>query len=334
MKDTHYIFTEIVNCGKIGRIALDSFHKYHNYKVHIFGTKADFEWIIPNANNVFAEVDDEIVRGFQKGHVGTALIWERVIRNCEPHFVIHFDSDVVFRGNIIDFMIERSREYDIVGPIRNYHHNPNQRDDVRFLADLCQTCCILFNKRRISSRYIESNKRNPVPSREILFSLSIHKIVQLCRMIIKERLFLRKSQLSILARMIHGTYNPFNFGVIDFFDPIMFHMIMNGARIFHLDPDEVGGFDKYGRRDNKYKEINDFPSPYKIDFGSKIAHFSCVGSGMNFYAHRDISKIVGDHYFQSAVDRYCLFSKIFYDEEMPDFDVGKYSSIVEVENWY
>jgi hypothetical protein len=331
--ENYYIFTEIVGCGKIGRIALDSFHKYHNYKVFVYGTKDDFKYIKENKNNIFVEVDRKILGGYKNGHIGTALLWEKVIKNCSEKFILHFDSDTIFRANIIDEMVEKSKEYDIIGPIRNYHHNPQGIRSVRHLADICQTNCILFNKELISKKYIEK-KGLGLPTFKVIFSLPIIQLARRFKWFIKNRIILRKQSLSIFCQMIHGTYSPFSFSTIDFFDPVMFNMIINGAKIYHLDFDEVGGCDKYGKRDNKFKDINNFPTPYKIDFGSKLAHFSCVGSGMNFY-HNPISKNnVGKSYVECALDRYALFCKTFYDESLPDINLDKYEKIINIKDWY
>ncbi len=322
MNNVPYIFTEIVNCGKIGKIALDSFHKYHNHKVHIFGRPEDFKWILSHQNNIFIEVDGKVLKGYESGHVGTALLWEKIIRECPTDAMIHFDSDVIFRANIIDEMIEKSKEYDLIGPIRNYHHNPNGRDDVRYLADLCQTNCTLFKKSKISANLLSGKN----------FSMNWNRngIKNLAKKILRRP----TSQMSIFAQMIHGSYSPFKFNVIDFFDPVMFDMINNGAKIFYLNHDEVGGCDRYGKRDNAFKEINNFPTPYKLDFGSKLSHFSCVGSGMNFSQHPELINKVGPHYFNCALDRYALFCKIFYGEDTSNIDLSIYKPILDIKNWY
>lgn len=326
----YYIYTEIVNCGKIGKIAIDSFHKYHNYKVHIYGTKDDFKWIEKNDNNIFIEVSDRVIDGYKNGHIGTALLWEDILKNCQDDYLIHFDSDVIFRANIIDEMIERSKGYDLIGPIRNYHHNPHHMKNVMHLADICQTNCTLFNKKYISDIYLK-NKKIPFNFRDIL-NIPIIQIARRIKWSIKNRL--NKNKMSVFAKMIHGTYNPFTFPTIDFFDPVMFDMISNGAKIYHLDFNEVGGCDYYGKRDNSYKEINNFPTPYKLDFGSKLVHFSCVGSGMNFYNNKNSALNVGKNYVECALDRYALYCKIFYNEEIPGIELDKYKEILEIKNWY
>jgi hypothetical protein len=333
MENNFYIFTEIANCGKIGRIALDSFHKYHNYPVHIYGTKADFEHIQEHKNNIFIEVSDTVLDGYKHGHVGTALLWEQVIKNCPQKYMVHFDSDVIFRASVIDDMIEKSKEYDLIGPIRNYHHNPQGIQGVRHLADVCQTNCTLWNRELISLRYRTGKAVTLVPNLRALASLSLIQIARRCKWFIKN-ILMGKNRLSEFARMIHGTYNPLAFQTIDFFDPVMFDMINNGAKIYHLDFDEVGGCDTYGKRDNAFREINNFPTPYKLDFGSKLVHFSCVGSGMNFYNNKNAAKNVGTHYVQCALDRYALFCKTFYNEELEGIPLDKYEKIFSIKNWY
>lgn len=333
MEKDFFIYTEIVNCGKIGKIALDSFHKYHNHKVHVYGTKEDFKWIKNNENNIFIEVNENIIKGYKHGHIGTALLWEKIIKECKSKYMIHFDSDVIFRANIIDEMIEKSKEYDLIGPIRNYHHNPQGIKEVMCQTDLCQTNCTLFNKSKISEKYLK-DKSLSFPSIKILLSISLLQFLRRIKWFIKNNIILKKYKLSKFAQMIHGTYNPFNFPTIDFFDPVMFDMIINGAKIYHLDFNEVGGCDKYGKRDNIFKEINNFPTPYKLDFGSKLVHFSCVGSGMNFYKNKDAAKNISHHYVNAALDRYALFCKTFYNEDLPEIPLEKYEKIFTIKEWY
>jgi hypothetical protein len=94
------------------------------------------------------------------------------------------------------------------------------------------------------------------------------------------------------------------------------------------------GCDKYGKRDNKFKDINNFPTPYKLDFGNKLVHFSCVGSGMNFYNDKLAAINVSRSYVECALDRYALFCKTFYKEDLPGFNLDKYKEIFSIENWY
>ncbi len=328
--NTVYIFTEIVHCGKIGKIAIASFHKHHNHKIHIWGTKDDFELLEPHENSVYIEVDQSIIDGYKKGHLGTALLWEYVIKKSDSEYIIHFDSDTIFRQNIIDEMISLTPRYDLIGPIRNYHHNPQNINQIRHLTDICQTNCILFKKSNISPKYLK-NKKN-LPSLRDSITLPPIQILRNIKWYIVS--IFKNTHISQFAKMIHGTYNPFSFPTIDFFDPIMFDMVKNGARIYHLDFNAVGGCNYYGERNNTHKELNNFPTPYKIDFGSKLVHFSCVGSGMNFYNNKEKIRGVGKEYVTCALDRYALFCKIFYNENIPDNNLEKYKDILMIKEWY
>lgn len=324
-----FIYTEIVNCGKIGKIALDSFHKYHDYPVHVYGTKEDFAWILPHHNNRFVEVDETVLKGYEHGHIGTALLWEKVIKECPADTMIHFDSDVIFRANLLDDMIEKSRQYDLIGPIRNYHANPHSRSDIAHLTDICQTNCTLWKKSKISPAYLAGK---PALSLRTILTQSPLQWARQIKWRLKHTF--SNNKLSTFARMIHGTYNPFPFPTIDFFDPVMFEMVRNGAKILHLDVDDVGGWDTHGSRDNAFKDINNFPTPYKLDFGQKLVHFSCVGSGMNFYLHPGHAAHVGKEYVAASLDRYALFCKIFYNETLPAITVDQYGAILMIKEWY
>lgn len=325
-----YIFTEIVNCGKIGKIALDSFHTHHNHRVHVYGLPEDFTHISPHQNNVLIPVTESIKSGYTRGHIGTALLWESVLKEVPNNVFIHFDSDVVFRDSIIDEMIEKQDEFDLIGPIRNYQYNPHHRNDIKQLADICQTNCTLFKKSFISPQYIKNNSfithflagflKQPL-------SLTARNI----KWFLKR--FFSKNRLTPFAQMIHGTWNPFPFPTLDFFDPVMFDMLQNGARIYHLDFNDVGGWNFFGSRDNAYKAINNFPGEYKLDYGKKLIHFSCVGSGMNFYLHPERRKGIGDHYVRASLDRYALFCNIFYNETLDGIPLEQYKNLIETTSW-
>lgn len=325
-----FIFTEVVNCGKIGRIALDSFHKYHNHKVHVYGTADDFKQLVEHPNNILIEVPPSVLKGYTNGHIGTALLWEQIIKTCPTTYMLHFDSDVIFRAPVVDDMVALTPEYDLIGPIRNYHHNPHHNPSIRHLTDICQTNCTLWNKERISAHYLTSSYR--LPSISSLAATAPIQLARRLKWIIKTAL--RGQKMSTFARMIHGTYNPFPFPTIDFFDPVMFDMIKNGASIYHLDVDDVGGCNYFGKRDNLHKAINNFPTKYKLDFGTKLVHFSCVGSGMNFYHHPERTLYVGKEYVDASLDRYALFCKIFYAETLPGISTDQYADILAIKEWY
>lgn len=289
-----FIFTEIYGCAKIGRIALDSFSVHHPATtIHIYGTPNDFQHIEQRANFILHDISREkiILRNFNYGHLGTASLWAKVILERKEKYIIHFDSDVIFRNKVIDDMVSKLiNGYSIVGPIRTYKNNPNNRDDVRYLPDLSQTLCFGFDREKITGYHY-----------------------------------------STLMKMCQGSYNPLGHPVLDFFDPVMFDILHNGGTIYHLNQDEFGGCDFYGKRINKYPKINAL-----IDFGDKLAHFAAVGSGMYYYNNKSkIFSNVPKSYVDFAIEKYTIFCKIFYHENLNvHYDQNKYQPLFDIKDWY
>lgn len=220
MRNDVFIWTEIYNCGKIGKVCLDSYGKYHKDQIiHIFGTPQDFSWITPQSNYVFVDItnNSQLKNAFNNGHLGTAMLWADLIANNKHKYLIHIDSDVVFRSECLtDLYVGIDEGYDIVGPIRNYKNNPNNRDDVRHLDDLTQTLFFAFNREKIS-----------------------------------------KYDIQTLTCMCRGTCNPLGNPTIDFFDPIMFDIIKNGGKVKHISHIDYGGCDYFGKRNtNGFPEQN------------------------------------------------------------------------------
>lgn len=212
-----YVLCIMVRCGEIGRKALESYHKFHNDKVHIYCSKEDLEFIPQHDNQQIhiIELNTDIYNAFNAGHRGTAMVYAKAILESPCNKIVHFDSDVVFRQNIIDDIVYRLDEYDIVGPIRNYKHNPNNRNDVRHLPDITQTYCFGFNRDKIGV-----------------------------------------SDFNILTDMCQGRPWGLDHNIIDFFDPVAFTILNNGGKVYHLDNDTIGGCNYYGKRENKYGEPN------------------------------------------------------------------------------
>jgi hypothetical protein len=178
--DQPFLFTEIVRCGKIGKIALESFSLHHpETEIHIYGTADDFRHIPALPHYVFHDIGEEteILNNFNSGHLGTASLWAKIILERPERYILHFDSDVIFRGPVVEEMLRKlNAGFALVGPIRNYQHNPNDRDEARYLADVSQTMCFGFNREFITAR----NKQ-------------------------------------IFTMMCLGTQNPFGLPIIDFF---------------------------------------------------------------------------------------------------------------------
>lgn len=214
-----FIFTELYRCAKIGKIALDSLIIHHpKQTIHIFGVPADFAQIEPREQFVLHDISQEtqILENFNHGHLGTASLWAKLILKRPERYIIHFDTDVIFRAPVFqDITSKLLAGFSQVGPRRNYQHNPNGIDTVRWLADVSQTVCFGFDREKVTQRPYD-----------------------------------------VLTKMCQGMFNPYGHQVIDFFDPVSFDIQRNGGKTYFLSEDDYGGCDAYGQRKNKYPEAN------------------------------------------------------------------------------
>ena len=298
--DNCFVFTEIVRCGIIGRVAFETFHQFHTRKLHIFGRQEDFHFIVPHPNNVFhiLEEDSEIVKSFNSGHRGTSMVWTKAILECKEKYLIHIDSDVVFRGNIVDDIAELLKTHDLVGTQRNYKNNPHkERDDVRHLPDCVHTFCFGFNRELI---YV---KEPDLLARLVENSLDYSIINQLYS-----------------KYPNRYTYLP----TIDFFDPVSFIIMKEGGNVIFISNDIMGNTNNEGTRINKYGILNT-----EIDFGDKIAHFASVGSGLNFLnmKKRGEKIDVPEWYVDYAVGKLDLYMRLFYKTKIMEDSKNKFLNL-------
>jgi len=150
--------------------------------------------------------------------MGTAHIGARVIKEFSVgyNYIIHFDSDVVFRKESLSLLTSKIDEgYDLIGPRRCYKNNMNGKTDLADLADVSQTYFYAFNVNKISPY-----------------------------------------DFATLRQMIVGYHNPLGHPILDYFDPVSFDILKNGGKIFFLSPDDVGGLTEEGNRKNKYTDLN------------------------------------------------------------------------------
>lgn len=290
LTDDVFIFSEVVHCGLIGRIAYQTFHKFHNRKLHLYGKTDDLLQVEYHPNNIYHVLDDkpEILEAFQAGHKGTSKVWTQAILEAKEKYLIHIDSDVVFRGDAVEEVIQKLGEYDLVGPIRPYPNNPNKRDDVRHLPDVVGTYCFGFNKDLI-----------PVKEPHLL-----------------ERLVENSLDHAIIEEL-RSKYPWYQYvPTIDYFDPVSFIMLQHRAKICILDKDVLGGFAQDGSKTNKYGDLNK-----DCDFGDKIVHFASVGSGLNFVRKIQEGKPiqVPQWYVEYALGKLDLYLRLFYKQQiLPD----------------
>jgi hypothetical protein len=221
MNNKTYIFTEAYDCGLILKKCLESFFEYHpDVIVHVFGTAKDFKELGKFKNVEYMELseDQELRECFKHGHMGTAHIGARVIKEFSVgyNYIIHFDSDVVFRKESLSLLTSKIDEgYDLIGPRRCYKNNMNGKTDLADLADVSQTYFYAFNVNKISPY-----------------------------------------DFATLRQMIVGYHNPLGHPILDYFDPVSFDILKNGGKIFFLSPDDVGGLTEEGNRKNKYTDLN------------------------------------------------------------------------------
>jgi len=281
MNNKAYIFTEAYGCAPILRKCLESFFKYHpNITVHVFGTFKDFKELgkFRNVEYVDMSSDQEMIQCFNHGHLGTAHIGAKVITEYSKgyDYIIHFDSDVIFRKESISLLTDKIEEgYDLIGPIRCYKNNMNGRTDLSELDDVSQTYFYAFNKTKIGSY-----------------------------------------DFAILRQMIVGYHNPLGHPILDYFDPVCFDMLKNGAKPFFLSPDDVGGLTSDGNRKNKYEKLNG-----DMDFGNNLMHFAGVGSGMKFYTNGPGQASKG--YVDWSIKRYALYKDVLFNERLEGIEVDE-----------
>lgn len=311
MSQEVFVWTEVFNCGEIGRIALLSYLAHHNdIPVHVYGYAEDLTEIpdhplilkrtFPSGGTAQLRhwawshlgigtpilTEEALRQGFSRGHLGTARLWAYLIKSRDEALMLHFDSDVIFLGPAVQDVFVRMQHSSLVGQVRCYRNNPNNRDDLRHLSDLTQTCCFGFERTKIDNH-------------------GFRKLVRMCQ----------------------GSYNPKGHPVLDFFDPVMFEILGNGGNIDFLPHDEAGGCNLEGSRRNAFADINDFDTPFKIDFGSKMIHFSAVGSGMNIHRNRAVR--MAESYRRYALDRYALFAKVFLNRDI-GVDLSTYEKLMDI----
>lgn len=286
-----FIFTEAYNCGKIAKIAIESFFEHHEeYTINVFGNLKDFEEIgIKSSLINYISLDDniELSNLYKNGHHGTAYIFASVIDKKFGDYskIMHFDSDVLFRDECISDIEEGfSTGYHLVGQRRNYEKNRPGLEmingqTVKGIPDTIGTC---------------------------FFALDLSKI--------------SVTDFDILRKMCVGGISLTGEPILDFFDPVSFHVLRNGGKVKYLSNIDYGAGDEQGNWDNGFLELNRL-----CDFGKKFVHFAGVGSGLNFT--KNGSGNVPITYSSWAKERYNLYSILFYGENIGKYDENTYNKI-------
>jgi hypothetical protein len=200
--------------------------KHHNYPINVYATDQDFEGLSVmsplitfetlDSKGGFSSIERKILRGYKKGHKGTAILWEYLINEKIGDIYIHLDSDQIFLGDVVTDLVRAIKDegYAIAGSRRAYKNRSYRlggRDGVRLnqRPDCVNTDCFAFKINKI--------RRYP-------------------------RFWLRRK---ILGRRV--SIKP----SIDAFDPITFEIIQKGGKIKYMDSPE-SGFHYYTNLDSKF----------------------------------------------------------------------------------
>ena len=159
-----FVWTEALGCAEILEPMLLSFHRHHpNTPISVvvyerdLSIIANMDWVSPVAiserSNLVSQSEVEIA--FTHGHRGTALLWTRIIRSHPASQLVHFDSDLVFLGEVLPFILESlDRGSSVVGPRRPYRNGPKLPYPNRlfqgFMPDSVHTYAFGFNSGPLS----------------------------------------------------------------------------------------------------------------------------------------------------------------------------------------
>ncbi len=241
----HFIFTEIIGCAEVGRVALETFFKFHPGQiVHVFASMADVEQVEGISDNIrfiAAESFPGLLDKYKTGHEGTAYVFAKVFGTgdiTKKDKIIHFDSDVVFKKECLSLLTDAmNKEIDIIGSRRCYVNNPANIPVKEGVKDTVSTYFYGFKKSFMPVDY---------------------SFEQICQ-------------------MFSGANLGLDHDVFDFGDSITFHAINNGARIAYISSDAIGGQNKKGSKQSAFR------SNLHLDAGSHLVHFGGAGSGCVAY---------------------------------------------------
>lgn len=147
MNKNLHIFTIAVGCTPVVIKMLESYFKYHNQVIHLYTTVKDHEEIIKNVSlkNLRVHfVSSAYAAYFKQGHLGTATILANVIKSNPDSYLIHIDSDIIFKQESLS-LIEKAGYPDLYGSIRCYKNNPGKAPVPEGVEDAISTYFMGFN---------------------------------------------------------------------------------------------------------------------------------------------------------------------------------------------
>ena len=271
-----FIWTEAFNCGEILKPMLSSYLAHNKYPIHVYGTQKDFLEAEINSDLVIFEslsdkrffqksLESKILKGYTKGHKGTAILWEYIINSRNESILIHLDSDNIFLDDVVEELIRaiEVEGHDLAGSRRPYRHRHYRRDgkdskqlDAR--PDAVNTDCFAFTK----------NKIRKFP-----------------------KFWLRRK---ILGRRV--SLKP----VVDAFDPVTFEIIKQNGKVKYMDSPEAG-FHSTSNWDSKFLNsrisfaaVGSGCNFFKNGYGSVPEHYAKYAiSSYSLFALELLNKDIG-----------------------------------------
>ena len=262
-----FVFTEMVRCGEIGKQAVDSFHRHHP------------DLIL----HIFLAPEDVPYISADARNVLHYVLPDTPIYN--GFSAGHMGTSMLWTHIFMEHPSEKLVHFDA---------------DVFFKGDIVHDIIAKMETADLVGSFrpykLNHNNRDDVRG--------YADVVQTyCVGINTSKITIRDT--ASLQRMIQGIM--WTHPVIDFFDPVSFHMLENGGTIAYMDVEDIGGVDRAGGRMNGYSENEIF------DSGRRITHFAGVGSGRNFYTMLSKRKkiMVPESYINFGLDRYDIYCRLF-----------------------
>jgi hypothetical protein len=266
-----YVWTEALGCAEILGPMLRSYVTHNNHLIHVYVYEEEMlqipvhkniQPVAISFNSPNSSLRREITEGYKQGHLGTARLWSHIIKNIETKYFIHLDADSIFLNEVVDILSEKVHNYGVVGSRRPYRLNSVKRTirnfSLRWMPDSVNTHCFAFK-----NTFLDIEREDLT------------------------ELILARNQTTIKK-----IFRP----VIDFFDPVTFHLRKNYG-IHYLD-----SFDQ--KRSGEYSRYGDFES--------RMISFSAVGSGCAFYKGKSIAN--SKTYEKFAISSFALYSKYLLGE--------------------
>lgn len=218
MKSNVFIWTEAFNCGELLTPFLSSYLKHHRQTINVFGSIEDLNMISINAEQIrkhplsdsnrpeIIETERRIINGYEKGHVGTSILWAHLIKTRTEQYLLHLDADSIFLGDVLSLFFEDNlyENYKLMGSRRPYLNRTYRKKGIdSFLLnrrpDVVNTDCFLFDRHYVS-----------------------------------------RWNTRLLEKRIQGKRTSLA-PVVDFFDPISFEIMRKkGGSVYYLDSPDLG----------------------------------------------------------------------------------------------